>query len=256
MTEDDELDERLRRLFDDDGLILPVARDAERAVVAGARHRRRHRLSAAAAGGVVAVAGLVFAAAALAGVGRTGGGVLAASRPPASSPTLTASQEPTTTAVPRTARGVLGPFGADGVWLGMPARLAVRLAVGKSPLPTTPGMPGCVGYAIFVPTPTPTATVSSVPVGKPGVITVVISPRQGVVELGGVTALRTPEGIRLGMSAKQVYATYRKVAYPARLPATLLAGVPGNVAAAYMFNVDSDGIVRSIWLRAEGDPHC
>ncbi|HKN97834.1 MAG TPA: hypothetical protein VJX10_12005, partial [Pseudonocardiaceae bacterium] len=174
-----------------------------------------------------------------------------------SSPTLTTSQEPTTTAVPSTAKGVLGPFGADGVWLGMPARLAARLAVGRSPLPPKAlGMSGCVGYAIFVPTPEPPATAGSARVSKPGLITVVISPSQGVVELGGVTSLRTPEGIGLGTSAKQVYATYRKVGYPARLPTTLLAGVPGNLAAAYVFNVDSAGIVRSIWLRVEGDPHC
>jgi hypothetical protein len=265
VTHDDELDDRLRRLFTDDGLILPVADDAERTVVAGARRRRRRRLSAAAAGGMVAVAGLVFAAAALVGVGSPSNGVLAASRPPASEPTLTATSEPTTTAtVPPTSTADLGPYGADGVWLGMPARLAVRLAVGKAPYSSQDlDMPGCFGYAIFVPSPPgvlsttdPATRAGSLPVGKPGLITVVVSQSQGVVELGGVTTLRTPEGIAIGEPVEQIYTAYRDVRFLNKVPTTLMTEVPGNKAASYVFDVNGAGLVRAMWLRVQGDPHC
>jgi hypothetical protein len=142
----------------------------------------------------------------------------------------------------------------------------VRLAAGKAPVaPKGLDTPGCLGYAILVPMPLPSGlstgesprpTISSAPFTKPGLITVVVSPSAGVVELGGVTTLRTPEGIGLGMSAKQVYTTYRNVAFPSRLPTTMLTGVPGNDAASYVFDVDSSGLVRSMWLRASGDLHC
>jgi hypothetical protein len=96
-----------------------------------------------------------------------------------------------------------------------------------------------------------------VPVGKAGLITVVVSPAAGVVELGGVTTLHTPEGVGLGMPAKLVYTRYGKVATDSpKLPNVLLTGVPGNNAASYVFDVDGTGVVRSIWLREEGDPHC
>ncbi|HEX5119109.1 MAG TPA: hypothetical protein VFW65_28305 [Pseudonocardiaceae bacterium] len=267
MTHDDELDDRLRRMFTDDGLILPVAEDAERTVVAGARRRRRRRLSAAAAGGMVAVAGLVFAAAALVGIGSPSNGVLAASQPPASAPTLTATSEPVTTVAPTvspTSTSVLGPFGADGVWLGMPAKLAVRLAVGKAPYSSQDlDMPGCFGYAIFVASPAsvlsttdPSTRAGALPKGKPGLITVVVSPSEGVVELGGVTTLRTPEGIGLGEPVERIYTAYRDVNFLNKVPTTLLTEVPGNKAASYVFDVDGTGLVRSLWLRVQGDPHC
>jgi hypothetical protein len=43
---------------------------------------------------------------------------------------------------------------------------------------------------------------------------------------------------------------------PAKVSSVMLAPVPGNSQASYVFNVDNLGIVRAMWLRAEGDPDC
>lgn len=260
----DELAERLRRLFADDGLTLPVTVAAEREVVSGARRRRRRRLAAAAGGGVVVVAALVFAVVGLAGVTRPGGTIGAAGQPVLSE-TLTATSEPASgpASAPPTPRhadlGVLGPIGTDGVYLGMPIEQVVRTGAGVVVGHRT-ATGRCVDYTLLVRpsawpggTPPPVAPAATTdptqPVAQRLAISVLVSPHDGVVQLGGVVALHTPEGIALGSPEQQVFRTYHKV-LPGDRNGELATPAPGGKAqASYVFAIGSDGVVDQLWLR-------
>ncbi|HWO64846.1 MAG TPA: hypothetical protein VNO31_32890, partial [Umezawaea sp.] len=89
-----DLDDELRRLFQDQRLDIPVKPGADHAVVTGARRVRRRRVALASAGSAFAVAALVAGGVALAGLGGT------ASMPPAGSTpstvTRTVTVEPST----------------------------------------------------------------------------------------------------------------------------------------------------------------
>jgi hypothetical protein len=278
---DDQLDAELRRLFADDRLTLPVRTDADRTVVVGARRRRRNRLTAAAATGVLGVAALVFAAASLAGIGRAPGSVSAASTPLLST-TLT-TDPPATTAPPTVAddADVVGPSGMDGYELGTSlAQLERDVVVSGRPLKKVAGTPPCVVYTVVgkvrtagqVPTP-PVQTTVEVPSvssteepttvapravdGKPvSVLTILVAPKLGVVQVGGYGEVRTPEGVRTGMSEKRVFEAYKSVEPAKDEGAAVSAPVPGNARTVYVFDIDAKGVVTAVWVRQAGQLVC
>jgi hypothetical protein len=283
--DDEELDDELRRLFADERLTLPVTVDVENAVVAGAKRRRRRRVTAAAASGVVAVAALVFVAASVINVGfghPTGPGHTIEA---AHSPSLTATSAASSTSVVDDA-DVLGPNGAAGVELGMPAARALQLGASRGIKSSDKQIvAGCVGYTMFVPlavapnpsglptttrgdrapvggdqvteAPSLAAPTTTLPVAatKPGVLTVVVSIANGVVvELGGTSDLHTPEGVAVGAQEKQVLAKYAQLG---KLDATsAIAVVPGNPKAYYVFDYDATGTVAAMWLRTADAVDC
>ncbi|HEX5402054.1 MAG TPA: hypothetical protein VFX16_07100 [Pseudonocardiaceae bacterium] len=289
MTDNDRPDERrpdldaeLRRLFADERLTLPVAEDIENAVVVGARRRRRHRTTVAAAGGVLAVAALVFVGAALTGIGGHLTHTVTAAAPPSLSATLTTAPATTTPTV-RNDAYLLGPYGADGLKLGMPAGAALKMGYSPVSIMGSPYAQGkCIGYTVYPtlpadqdgPTTTPPVTTDALPtkeapsaarsvieqkLAKERLVTVLVSARGSIVQLGGVTGLHTPEGIGLGTSAKRVYAVYAEQLKAAGAPASgrsVAVPVPGNDTATYVFYLGADGTVTSLWLRSDSDVTC
>ncbi len=263
-----ELADQLRRLFADDRLTLPVAVHAQDAVLAGAKRRRRRRASVAAAGGVLAAAVVAFAGVGLAGLGHSGGTVSAAS--PALSVT-TEPSAPTVSTVPATPTfaydvGVIGPGGADGLYLGEPGEqmLKVNATNGTRTIDAQKSGAGCIAYTMIVPPevaqaqlppagastrpmsptfPVPTTTVPA----KAGLIDVVVSPEVGVVQIGGMIELRTPEGVRLGTPAGQLVRIYPKLAKDGA--GQLVTPAPGGKDERYVFVLHDDEVAE-IWLRS------
>jgi hypothetical protein len=272
-----DLDEELRRLFSDDRLTVPVAEGATSAVVAGARKRRRHRMAVAAAGGVLAVTGLVFAGAALTGIGRPLGTVTAATGLSAS---LTATSAPSTTPAP--AKSVqsaqLGPFGAEGLTLGMSIKDALQQGLHMAPQKSYPTTK-CTDYTVVVPTTlyydkdqtgatsvtlprtTTEARDSVAPSGlpdillKPGIVQAMVDPSGTVVQIGGNTNLRTPEGVGVGSTFAQIAAAYRTFQreYDGK---EIVVRVPANPKASYMFVVEKTGLADQVWLTWNADLVC
>jgi hypothetical protein len=277
-----DLEEELRRLFGDERLSLPVAVTAEQAVLTGARRRRRRRLAMASAGGVLAVAAVLFLGSALTGIGGASGHVTVAA-PPHLSETLTripsvTTSAPVTTSVP-SALGLLGPDGVDGLRLGM-SQAQVDDALQTGAIAKHTGMLGrCVDYDLMyqVTTVSP-ATVTTTPatvtttraavttrgtttrfgLGGSTVVTLLVSPVSGVVQIGGAAALRTPEGVYPGMSRGQLDAIYpRVVPLPGGQVSTatpgphaaLAAPVPGQPSDYYVFAIGPSDTVQSVWLR-------
>ncbi|HEY3749560.1 MAG TPA: hypothetical protein VGL80_10195 [Pseudonocardiaceae bacterium] len=277
-----DLDEELRRLFADERLTLPVAENVEHAVLAGAHRRRRRRTAAAAAGGVLAVAALVFVGATLTGVGgHLTGKVTAAAASPRLSTTLTTSEPPPSIVDDA---DVIGPYGAEGLKLGMPAAAALKTDITGTPLGKASGAGKCMGYTVIpamavdppestdpysartiLPTtvavppttesPTPASRAAALRSGVDGelvkerVLTVFVSPRHGIVQLGGAAGLHTPEGIGPGTSEKRVYTVYATAAQGVD-KRSVDVPVPGNDAASYVFYIGADGTVESLWLRS------
>lgn len=247
------LDEELRRLFADDRLDLPVARNAGAAVVAGARRRRRNRVALTAAGGVLAVVAVVSAGLTLSGIGRpttvpsATGPVLTMTVPPA-----TPTTSPATTA-PQPVAGallyVLGPEGYDKLTLGMPLKEAAGLL--RQTAVTTVAA-GCLRYTMLLngtyvgPTmqgATGAATPSWPVKGK---LEVLVSLREGVVELTGDPVLRTPEGIGVGAPEELLVEAYPQLDVSR---GTATAQVSGNPDAVYVFGLTGAGTVKSFSLR-------
>lgn len=97
------IDDELRRLFDDDRLDVAVRPDAEQVIVAGARRiRRRRRVAAVAA--AVAVAVVLGSGIALAGAGRQSLPPAVPAGEPISPPTTSEAPVTTTTPPPATTR--------------------------------------------------------------------------------------------------------------------------------------------------------
>ncbi|GII90467.1 hypothetical protein [Sinosporangium siamense] len=63
-----------------------------------------------------------------------------------------------------------------------------------------------------------------------------ISPKRGVAVIFSPKGAKTPQGIRLGSTAKQLYAAYPK--FKKTVHGYLLAAVPGNSKAYYSFAVE------------------
>jgi hypothetical protein len=283
-----DLDEELRRLFADDRLTLPVAENVEHAVLAGAHRRRRRRTAAAAVSGVLAVAALVFVGAALTGVGgHLTGKVTAAAASPRLSTTLTTSEPPPSIVDDA---DVIGPYGAEGLKLGMPGAVAIKTSIGQQPLTKATIVDKCLSYTVIpavalqapestdpysaktilpptsvaVPATELPTTVPPTPESKATddqrsgvdgslvkarVLTVVISTRHGIVQLGGAYGLHTPEGVGLGTSEKRVYSVYSTAAQGVD-KRSVDVPVPGNDAASYVFYIGADGTVSAVWLRS------
>jgi hypothetical protein len=269
-----DLDQELRRLFSDDRLSVPVAEGAAGAVVAGARRRRRHRMALAAAGGVLAVTGLVFAGVGLTGIGRPATGPVTAAGPVLSA-TLTATSAPPAPTQAQ-ADDVLGPYGAEGLRLGMTSVEARKRGVpimsnGSSKFekcqtitmmaPSVPAIsPGSTNSApvavLKTTTVSPTVTANRPPVAQSGTTTVdrpipvsvVTSLQNGlVVQIGGATSLRTPEGLGVGSSVKAIVQVYRNVVRPYN-GKEIVVVVPQNPSANYLFVLDRAGNADMVWL--------
>lgn len=249
------LDAELRRLFADDRLTLPVSVDTEHAVLHGVRRRQRRRLTVAAASGVLAVAAVVFVAGALTGIGRAPGTVTAAATP-SLAPSLTM-----TSASPTESPQELGPSGLDGLYLGMPTKQAYlsddRSVIGS-------GRSGsCTVLSIVSTTPAPTVptTLRAADSARLHTISVTISPKFGVVQIGGSADLRTPEGITIGATLDDVRQVYPQVM---PLPVTsryadqaVEVAVPAEQQKAdYVFELSPGDTVAAIWLRSVIEPFC
>jgi hypothetical protein len=256
MNERDDLDDELRRLFADDRLDLPVARHAGAAVVAGARRRRRNRVALTAAGGVLAVVAVVFAGLALSGIGRP------TTVPAATGPvlTMTVPTTPPTTSAPTTLPQVLpdgralvlGPYGYNKLLLGMRWQEAQATGLFQA---SSPGKVSadCLRYTVLVDQiyvlktkapPTPSA--GSVPVQDK--LEVLVSVRDGVVQLIGGPLLRTPEGIGVGSARQDLAEAYPKLDLPTR-GGTTVVQVNQNPNAIYVFGLSGTGTVTSFSLR-------
>jgi hypothetical protein len=281
-----DLDEELRRLFADDRLTVPVAEGATGAVIAGARRRRRHRMAVAAAGGVLAVTGLVFAGAALTGIGRPLGTVTAATGLSAS---LTATSAPSTTPSAVASNLLLGPYGAEGMQLGSSIKIQQKTGLRLTPVGQFANGK-CTGYTLLVPTafyysrdpagsptvpevqrtsvPSPTtkrqvdsqglpvATASLPEVSrKPMVIEAMTTPDGTIIQIGGSTSLRTPEGVGVGSSVQVILRTYAR--YERQYDGKkVVVRVPGNPKASYVFTLDGTGTADQMWLTATPELIC
>lgn len=269
-----DLDEQLRRLFTDERLTLPVAVAAEQVVVTGAQRRRRRRLAVASASGVLAVAAVVFLASTLTGIGRARGHVTVAAPPHLTQTLTTIPSTPTpmpTTTVP-SAAGQLDVDGVDGLRLGMSVQ-QVWDVLRNSSVPKQAGVLGkCADYELVFPGTEAlppirgaTATPTSIPdsVARAGsapstIITLVVSPTYGVVQIGGSRLVHTPEGVYPGMVRDRIDAIYPSVvlvpgskvtdATPSS-PLALAAPVPGRPGDYYVFTIGPANTVESVWLR-------
>jgi hypothetical protein len=251
------LDDELRRLFADDRLDLPVAREAGAAVVAGARRRRRNRVALAAAGGVLAMVAVVSAGVVLTGIGRPDtvssatGPVLTTTIPPVT---------PTPNAAPTAPRPVLdgqafvlGPFGYDKLMLGMPLKEAAATGLFRE---TTQSIvsAGCLRYTMLIDQmyvlPAPPASSAGTPKTIPvtGKLDVLISVRYGVAELDGGPLLHTPEGVGVGVSKQFLVQAYPTLELPSRA-GTAVVQVSENPRAMYVFGLGGAGTVTSFSLR-------
>lgn len=268
-SEEPDLDERLRRLFADDRLTLPVSQEAEQAVVAGARRRRRRRLVLASSSGVLAVAAVVFVVAALTSIGRGHGPVEAAS--PHLSQTLSPS---ITTESPTSALawppGLLNEAGIEGLRLGMSenqVNAAMRGSVDRQI-----GLAGkCVDYELLFPPPPSAGAVATTTVTPDSIarketfagtnlVTLVVSPQYGVVQIGGSSGVHTPEGVYPGMPRsviEQTYPTTTRLAGSKTSPmATVAAPVPDGSGDYYVFAIGAANTVTAVWLRAGATLPC
>jgi hypothetical protein len=264
--QDDErpdLDDELRRLFADDRLDLPVARNAGAAVAAQARRRRRNRVALTAAGGVLAVVAVVFAGVVLSGIGRPGtvssatGPVLTTTIPTVPTvPTMTSPSPTPPQAVPDGRYLVLGPYGYSKLVLGMPWQQAAASGLFRSTVPAVMSA-GCLRYTVLfdelylLPTKTaPTAGSSpgASPVPFKGKLEVLVSVRNGVVQLIGGPLLRTPEGIGVGTPRQALAQAYPTLKLPSR-GGTTAVQVRENPGAMYVFGLSGTGTVTSFSLR-------
>ncbi|HEX4722746.1 MAG TPA: hypothetical protein VH333_09545 [Pseudonocardiaceae bacterium] len=258
-----ELDDELRKLFADDRLSLPVSRDAGAAVVAGAQRRRRKRMALATTGGVLAMAAVVFAGAMLSGLVHpvhrvnSAGPVLSTTAvtptkaigPPVPTPT------PATTSSPEVEQ-VLGPYGLGDLELGMSWQKAVASGELHESAPVLSA--GCLRYTVALePIPTTTPSIAPpVPVtrsagaaGAPSkVAEVVVSVRDGLVQVIAGPMLRTPEGVGVGSTKDDLSEAYPKAALPPRGGSTNVEVVK-NPMAVYVFDVSGAGTVTSFSLR-------
>jgi hypothetical protein len=276
--EGSDLDDELRRLFSDDRLTVPVAEGATGAVVAGARKRRRHRMAVAAAGGVLAVTGLVFAGAALTGIGRPLGTVTAATGLSAS---LTATSAPSTTPAQSAQSAQLGPFGAEGLVLGTSIKDVLQKGLQLAPEKRYP-VSKCTDYTMVVPAtlydgrdqagatkvtqPRPTTTEDRSAAGakasalrdalqKPVILQAVIDSSGTVVQIGGNTSLRTPEGVGIGSTFAQIAMAYRTF-HRAINGKEVVVTAPANPKASYVFVLDGTGLADQVWLTWDTDLIC
>ena len=209
-----DLDDELRRLFQDQRLDIPVKPGADHAVVTGARRVRRRRVALASAGSAFAVAALVAGGVALAGLGGT------ASMPPAGSTPSTVTR--TVTVEPSTS--VSGSVGYGVLKLGMAEADAVSTGF------LTRGPDDSLGCHTYFTQ------------GHPDSVgAVVISPTTGVVRITLPNDAKTSMGVGVGASVAELKARYPK-AVEHDFGFTVTAN--GTPAWIYVFLVESDSVAR------------
>lgn len=257
------LDDELRKLFADDRLSLPVSREAGAAVVAGAQRRRRNRMALATTGGVLAMAAVVFAGAVLSGLVHPVHRVNSAG--PVLSTTAVTAQKTIAPPVPATtppaasaleSEQVLGPYGLGDLRLGMSWQKAVASGDLHESAPVLSA--GCLRYTVVLepvstaPTASPPVEVPTTPVPGSGAIPnlaeVVVSVRDGLVQVIAGPLLRTPEGIGVGSTRDDLVEAYPMVTLPPRGGSTNVQVIK-NPIAVYVFDLSGTGTVTSFSLR-------
>lgn len=250
-----DLEDELKRLFQDQRLDVRVAEDAEKSVVAGARRVRRNRIAAigtaSALGAAVVVAGTLV----LAGGSPESTGV--ANEPPPltitsteSSPTSATStttkpepsqintpSEPTRVARPGQPPGALTELGPDGLGdlrLGMTYEEAVKTGQLEGRQAGT----SCSVIQVK---------------GMPETSTLTFTKTYGLVAIHLTGDARTASGIGIGASEKQVRAQHPDLLVPNAGDAT--APADGNTKATYRFTF-ARGAVSRIGLVAATAQEC
>ncbi|MEV0588215.1 hypothetical protein [Nonomuraea sp. NPDC050310] len=129
-------------------------------------------------------------------------------------------------------KSTLGPNGYGAVKLGMTAKKAY--ATGKIVLKMKAGEGTCSGWDL-----------KAHPTGK-DTVGLYISKKHGVAAIFGWKGMKTPEGIGIGATLKQIKKAYPKLKTAASgYPYT---PVPGNAKAYYSFLLDAKGKVYELAL--------
>ncbi|MFI6393317.1 hypothetical protein ACIBHY_40345 [Nonomuraea sp. NPDC050547] len=124
------------------------------------------------------------------------------------------------TAADAQTRPALGPHGYGSVKLGMTLKQATATGAVVKKLP---GNGGCSGWDL-----------KSFPTPKDSV-GVYISPKVGLAAIFAAKGMKTPEGIRIGSTTKQVKAAYPRVKKDVH--GFYVTTVPGNKKAYYTFGL-------------------
>jgi hypothetical protein len=249
----DDLEDSLKRLFQDSRLDMRVATDAEEAVVRGARRVRRRRVAMISTAGVMSLAVLAGGTFLLARPAPQPTEVAtqptdlpittteptppteqspqeAQPSPPTTTTTSTTNQTPPSsrpgqTPGPPTAVVAIGPTGYGTFRLGMSE---AQLTASRKEIQAEPvsDAASCARYRTQGTTDTSTLTVSR---------------RHGLVAITVTTNAQTPQGITIGSTDAQVNSTYRS---------TLTVTVPDNPNANFQFRY-TDGKVSEITLAAK-----
>ena len=223
-----DLDDELRRLFQDDRLDVAVRPGSDTEIVTGARRIRRRRHALASAAAVVAIAAT--------GVAISNFGA-AQTLPPADSLTSvpTTSTVPTSTVTPSTVietrivtvtvdapatvpEVITGPVGYGKLKLGMPQKDAE--ATGVLLQPATSGT--CSTYAS-----------QSVPDNKNAVL---ISPKSGVVRITLPGFAKTSAGVGAGSTASEVKAKYENAVTQG---SSIAVAMQGQLSWRFVFQLDN-----------------
>jgi len=210
-----DLDDELRRLFQDDRLEIQVKPGADAAMVTGARRVRRRRVALASAASTLAVATVVAGGVALSGIAGS------ADLPPAASSVLT-----TTTTNP------VWPIGYGPIKLTMSEQEA--LATGVLVELSANQANGCRNYA------------TDGNPSDPGAV--VVSPTKGVVRVTIPSFATTGSGIGAGATAAEVKAKYPTVV---EFPGYLKERMQGKQPWHYVFELDEAKKVTSIRMDLE-----
>lgn len=237
------LDDELRRLFDDDRLDVAVRPDADRVIVAGAKRIRRRRFVAATAG-VVAAAVLLGSGVALAGDGMPSS--LPPARPPTTHPTTTEPPPTTTMRTTTTPPPPASPPGTERVATRTGESTHEQTTTGQppttpEPVVVTDAVFGPTGYGPLVLGMSLDAAVATGALGEAlwdnGICTrypingggqVLVSHAYGTTAISAGPSARTPEGIAFGSTVADV-----RAAYPAATDYRY-----GVTAGAYQFYVE------------------
>lgn len=251
----DDLEDSLKRLFQDPRLDMRVAPGAEQKVVAGARRVRRNRIALVTSAGVLSLAvlaGGTFLLARPAGPETTGVAGQPSDLPVESSEPTTTVETPQTTTTnrgatpsssaathraettssqttvlrPPQASLSIGPTGFGSLVLGM-SEADLANTNSTRPMVVAESNASCVSYRL-----------ADVPA------TLTVSKRYGLVSIAVTEAAQTPERMSIGSPEAAVRSTYRAAA---SAPGTFSAIAPGNSAALYQFRF-TDGKVSEIAL--------
>jgi hypothetical protein len=250
-----DLEDELKRLFQDQRLDVRVAQDADKAVVAGARRVRRNRIAAIGTAGALGAAVVVAGTLVLAGGNPTSTGV--ANEPPPltiTSPELSATPETSTTTKPEPsqvgtpaeptkpgppsrqsgAQMQLGPDGLGDLRLGMTYEQAVK--TGR--LEGRPAGSTCSVIQVK---------------GMPETSTLTFSKTHGLVAIQVTGDALTTSGIGVGATEEQVREQHPDLLAPKMDEATAPAG--GSTKATYRFTF-TRGVVSRIGLVASNTQDC